>query len=325
LKTSGSADIGYIGLACLTAQINGTVDVTGTLTLGADGKFTDNTVTKGSDTWGLDAACLNISGVKVTCDGIGNVFAATLSGFGYSDFKCVNAASGGGCTCQGTINSAGGLGLLYNDLTSTGKYTTAKNTLTLGADAVALSYCVSGNQMTATPKPSSSTSTPYTGSVVLEKSVGGTGGAGGSGGKSGGGTGGAGGSGGTSQSGSGGITATAGATSAGGKSGSGGSTVSGSGGAIGGNTGGGGGGGGGGGSGGGSHADGPGDDCSQAVDNMIALCTEKTLCPTSALYCRADLITACHSFSGSSSSSSGGGSLIDCLKAATSCDAVNKC
>jgi hypothetical protein len=228
LKTSGSADIGYIGLACLTAQINGTVAVTGTLTLGADGRFTDKTVTKGSDTWGLDAACLNISGVKVTCDGIGNVFAATLSGYGYTDFTCVNAASGGGCTCQGTINSTGGLGLLYNDLTSTGRYTTSNNTLTLGTDSVALSYCVGGNQMTATPKPSSSTSTPYTGSVVLEKSGGGTGGAGGSGG--------------TSQSGSGGITATGGATSAGGKSGSGGSTVSGSGGAMGGNAGGGGGG-----------------------------------------------------------------------------------
>jgi hypothetical protein len=97
------------------------------------------------------------------------------------DFKCVNAASGGGCTCQGTINSTGGLGLLYNNLTPTGKYTTANNTLTLGDDAVALSYCVSGNQMTATPKPSSSTSTPYTGTVVLEKSGGGNGGAGGSG------------------------------------------------------------------------------------------------------------------------------------------------
>jgi hypothetical protein len=216
LKTNGSADIGYLGLACLTAQISGTVDVTGTLTLG-DGKFTDKTVTKGSDTWALDASCLNLSGTKVTCEGVSGVFAATLSSYGYSDFTCVNAASGGGCTCQGTINSTGGpggLGLLYNSLTSTGKYTTASNTLTVGDDAVAFSYCVNGNQMTVTPKPSSSTSTPYTGTVVLDG--GGTGGAGGSG--------------------SGGSATTGGATSAGGKQGSGGSTVSGSGGAVGGNT-----------------------------------------------------------------------------------------
>ena len=115
LKTSGTADISYLGLACLTAQITGTVDVTGTFTLGGDPKYpyTDKTVTKGSDSWVLDAACLNLSGTKVSCSGISDVFAAILSGFGYEEFKCVAAASGGGCTCQGKINSTGGLGLLY--------------------------------------------------------------------------------------------------------------------------------------------------------------------------------------------------------------------
>jgi hypothetical protein len=184
LKQSGTADISYLGLACLTAQINGSIEVTGTLTLGDDGKYTDKTVAKGNDSWALDAACLNLSGTKVTCEGISSVFAVTLAGYGYEDFKCVDASSGGGCTCQGTINSPGGLGLLYNDLTPSGKYTSADNTLSLG-DGLEYSYCVKGSELTVTPNPGNLNSTPYTGTVVLQNSGGGTGGAGGSGGTSG--------------------------------------------------------------------------------------------------------------------------------------------
>jgi hypothetical protein len=226
LKVSGSSDIGYLGLACTTANITGTVNVTGTLTLGTDGKYTDNTVTKGNDTWGLDPSCLNLSGTKVTCDQIRDVFAVTLSGYGYSDFQCANAASGGGCTCQGTINSTGGLGLLFNDLSATGKYTTASNTLSMG-DPITYSYCANGSQLTLTPNPGSTTSTPYTGTIVLQSSGGGNGGAGGSG------SGGA-----SSQGGSGGSTTTGGSTGSGGKTGAGGSASGGSSGATGGGPGG---------------------------------------------------------------------------------------
>ena len=181
LQISGTSDISYLGLACLTAEITGTVNVTGTLTLDADGKYTDNTVTKGSDSWALGASCLDLSGTHVGCDQISNVFAVTLSGYGYEEFKCVDAASGGGCTCQGKINSTGGLGLLYNDLTATGKYTSANNTLSIG-DALEYSYCVKGTELTVTPKPGTMNSTPYAGTVVLQNSGGGNGGAGGGGG-----------------------------------------------------------------------------------------------------------------------------------------------
>ena len=107
LKTTGTADISYLGLACLTAEITGSIDVTGTFTLGADGKYTDTTVAKGSDSWVLGAPCLELSGTKVTCSGVSSVFAATLSSYGYQDFKCVDAASGGGCTCQSPTRGTG--------------------------------------------------------------------------------------------------------------------------------------------------------------------------------------------------------------------------
>jgi hypothetical protein len=223
LKTSGTADISFLGLQCLTAEIAGTLDVTGTVTFGADGRYTDNTVATGSDSWGLDASCLNLSGTTVSCDGISYVFSAILLGYGYENFGCADAASGGGCTCQGTINSTGGLGLLYNDLTPNGNYESANNTLSLEA-VLKYSYCVNGSELTVTPNPGSMNSTPYTGTVVLQKSGGGTGGAGGSGGTS-------------SQGGRGGTTTTGGTIASGGTAGSGGSTGGGVGGARGGRTG----------------------------------------------------------------------------------------
>ena len=82
LKASGTADISYLGLACSTAEIVGSIEVTGTFTVGSDG-FTDATVAKGRDTWALGASCLELSGTKVTCAGVGSVFSSTLSSYGY--------------------------------------------------------------------------------------------------------------------------------------------------------------------------------------------------------------------------------------------------
>jgi non-reducing end alpha-L-arabinofuranosidase len=218
LKTTGTADISYLGLACLTAEITGSIDVTGTFTLGADGKFTDATVAKGSDTWALGAPCLELSGTRVTCTGVGSVFAATLSSYGYQDFKCVDAASGGGCSCQGTVNATGGLGLLYSDVSATGNYTSANNGFSLG-NGLEYTYCVNGSELTVTPMPGKTDSTPYTGTIVLQKpgGGGGTGGAGAGGAASGGaGVGGVTGS----QGGTGGTPVTGGAPSTGGRTGS---------------------------------------------------------------------------------------------------------
>ena len=212
LKTSGTADISYLGLACSTAEIAGSIDVTGTFTVGSDGKFTDATVAKGNDTWALGASCLELSGTKVTCEGVGSVFSSTLSSYGYQDFTCANAPSGGGCTCQGTVNATGGLGLLYSNVASTGAYVLTSNGFSLGT-GLDYSYCVNGNELTVTPKPGTSDSTPYTGTIVLQK-PGGTSGSGGAG-AGGSGAGGAPTGGATSGQGGSGGTSTGGATSLG--------------------------------------------------------------------------------------------------------------
>jgi hypothetical protein len=173
LKASGPADISYLGLTCVpnVATITGSASVSGTLTLGADGKYTDNTVTTGSDSWQLDRSCTILSGTKVRCESIGTIFSGSLSTFGYESFICQDAASDGGCTCQGKINQSGGMGLLYNDVMPKGKYRTAANTLTL-YDSLNYSYCVNGSEMTLSPVPGPDFSTPYKGTIVLQRSGG---------------------------------------------------------------------------------------------------------------------------------------------------------
>jgi hypothetical protein len=108
----------------------------------------------------------------VRCDGISR----PLEGLGFSSVTCVDAA-GGGCTCNGTIQHPGTMGLPSFDPQMSGGYETSGNFLTTDAvPAAKYAYCVSGNTLTVTPQ---STNPALTGTIVLEKtSTSGTGGSG---------------------------------------------------------------------------------------------------------------------------------------------------
>jgi hypothetical protein len=186
LTFDGQADIGYLGLTCVpnVATIKGTLKVTGTLTLGSDGKFKDATTTTGSEDWQMDKSCLILSGTRVKCVQIGTTFEGSLMGFGYESFTCRDASSGGGCTCADTINTdapdgrPGGMGILHNDVAIKGAYKTSGNRLMIG-DSLSYTYCVRGNEMTVSPIPIEMSATPYRGTIVLTRSVAPTGGTGG--------------------------------------------------------------------------------------------------------------------------------------------------
>jgi hypothetical protein len=177
--SSTNLDIGPAGLdplMCTNVKLRGSMNVSGTWTAHADGTYTDNTTTSGTTTVDLPAGCLNLSGTKVSCDGIAGPF----TGMGFSEVTCV-PASGGGCTCTGTIQHAGSLGLLSVDAQTAGGYTTSGSTLTTDSVPEAkYSYCVSGNTLTMMPQ---STNPTQSGTVVLTKSS--TSGAAGSGGTTG--------------------------------------------------------------------------------------------------------------------------------------------
>jgi hypothetical protein len=209
LTLSGALDIALAGLdprTCKSVTIAGSLNVTGSFTANANGTYMDATTTKGNATVNLEAGCLMLSGTTTTCAGI----SSPLSGVGFSDINCVNAASGGGCTCTGTIDHMGSIGWISPDPQKNGNYTTSGSTLTIDGSAN-YSYCVAGDQLTLGPQPTGFTTS---GTIVLQKtSSTGTAGTGGSG------SAGTGGSSATGTAGMGGSTSTGGVTGTAGQTG----------------------------------------------------------------------------------------------------------
>jgi hypothetical protein len=213
LNVSGQLDLSsFFGQGCSSAQVTGSLQVSGTWSAKSDGTYTDNTTTTGNEQLALVAACLSFSGTTITCDGVSEV----LQALGYSSVSCNAAAAAGGCNCSATVNQAGGIGVVSSSASASGSFTTSGNNLTIDTNPP-YAYCASGGKLTLTPQA------PTAGTIVLQGGAAGTAGSGGATGGSGavGGRGGAtsvgGAAGGaTGTAGAGGGTGTAGSTGAGG-------------------------------------------------------------------------------------------------------------
>ena len=160
LSLSGNMDVELIGLGCPTVPVVGSLQVTGTWIAKANGTYTDNTTTRGSITFPLGPACLTISSVQVECSRVGPVLMAQ----GWNTATCSTDASGQ-CLCSATANQAGGIGVVSMYASTSGDYTTSGSGLNTDY-SVDYWYCISGNTLTLTPKP---TILPVTGTVVLQK------------------------------------------------------------------------------------------------------------------------------------------------------------
>jgi len=230
LNVWGDYDVSLLGMGCSSVRVTGSFDVTGTWTANSDGTYTDNTVTKGTMKFPLSKACLTVSSVLTECSKMATLF--PVQGWA----KTTTCSSDGGqCNCTAQADQTGSLGVVFQNASTTGSYTSSSGGLNADGE-VDYSYCVSGDTLTLTPKP---TILPLIGTVVLQKaSSPGSGGAPGSGGKTGAGgntvgSGGAPGSGGIT-SGSGGMAGAGGSTvgsggvpGSGGKTGAGGSSATG--------------------------------------------------------------------------------------------------
>jgi len=136
---------------CRTAGISGSLHVTGSFSANADGTYTDNTTTTGTEQLTLAAACLAFSGTNITCEKV----AVPLQAVGYSSVTCQDAP-GGGCSCSATVEQQGGLGFPSADPHTSGSFATANNTLTLDGSS-AFGYCAATDKMTWTPQSQSPT------------------------------------------------------------------------------------------------------------------------------------------------------------------------
>jgi hypothetical protein len=219
LTVSGQLDLTLAGLNCPAAAITGSLHVSGTWTGNADGTYSDNTTTTGTEQFALASACLFLSGTTTTCDGISGPL---QGGLGFKSVNCTTASSGG-CTCTATVEQSGGVGLVSVVASGSGNFESSGKTVTIDTSSH-YSYCVSGSKMTWTPQPASPTTT---GTVVFQASgTSGTGGMSGTAGATGSGGGVAGNSGGMGgRVGTGGRTGSGGTTGTGGSTGAGGSTT----------------------------------------------------------------------------------------------------
>ena len=127
----------------------------------------NGTTTTGDSQIELPAECLNVSGTTTTCDRLGGA----LQALGYATVSCVNAASGGGCTCSATAAQTGGLAMLAFGAASSGMYSTASELVTTSTPTGSITdyaYCVSGDRMVMTPRTAGKTGA-LTGTIVFVK------------------------------------------------------------------------------------------------------------------------------------------------------------
>jgi hypothetical protein len=171
LKISGEIEMTTYGAKCKTAKVTGSLQVTGSFTARANKSYLDNTVTTGEEQIELEPDCLIISSTPTDCSGAAGLL---KGGLGLDSLECT-PVTGGGCTCKGTVKQDGMMGVPSGMASPDGSYKASGNVLTYD-DMLDYSYCVAGDKLTVTPKPTAPT---FTGSIVLQKSPTGTGGTGG--------------------------------------------------------------------------------------------------------------------------------------------------
>ncbi len=161
LNVTGQVALSAYGLGCPSASVTGSLSVTGTWTANANGTYSDDTTTSGSEQLTLGASCLVVSSTPVSCSGMGSYL---MSSLGYSSVTCTDAGTGG-CNCSATVQQTGGMGLVSVGPSTNGTYTTAGNVITTSSQGPQYTYCASGNSMIITPE---STSPTLAGAVTLQ-------------------------------------------------------------------------------------------------------------------------------------------------------------
>lgn len=166
LPVTGMVDLTGFGLNCTEAPTEGTLEVSGTITFGADGKITDGTTTMAQATAEIPASCLIISGTETTCDRMDD----PLKNRGYTTAECLDNAETGGCSCTASAEQTGGMAFLSIDAWTSANYAAADNTLTatVFGDPWEYAYCVEETTLTMSPQTVSKIGT-VTGTVALLK------------------------------------------------------------------------------------------------------------------------------------------------------------
>lgn len=151
LELRGEIDVLGFGLACPSARVvSGTLRVSGTWIVDANGEFVDDTTTRGTQQFELREDCVSVG---VTCDDVRRPFENAL---GYDTVDCVTNSETFGCTCVGTFEQHGGLAAISVSPLLLGSYSVTGSTLTTTDAGYETTYehCVMDDAMVLTlPMP----------------------------------------------------------------------------------------------------------------------------------------------------------------------------
>lgn len=127
-----------------TATVTASLQATGTASYAADFTYSQAFLLSGTETIGLPAACLTMSGITLTCDQLNQALAVTPLDPSLSSIHC-STAGGGGCNCVANLTAT--------TANETGTYVTAgTNLVTTPSTGTSGSsgYCVKGTRLDET-------------------------------------------------------------------------------------------------------------------------------------------------------------------------------
>jgi len=151
LQVGGVADVPNWGLGCKSLPVLGTLAVTGSFSVSSAGALVDATRTTGAFELDFDTSCLNVSGVRISCEALEGLVLA----FGYQSATCSEVQQS--CRCNASVDQLGSMGLVSAEPVTAGTVSLDSPTSFAVSDGPALgqvgeySFCAKDKRLTVTP------------------------------------------------------------------------------------------------------------------------------------------------------------------------------
>ena len=164
LNVTGEVDLTTLGMACESVPVTGHLEVTGTWTANADGTYSDQTLTSGTEQIVVPSSCLSITGTPITCAQM----AQALGYLGYVSTTCTTARDGT-CTCEADIQQSGGMGVIADVPAVHGDHSVADDMLTLTGEREDTTYAFCATSTELSVLPLSTTRGTLTGAIEFDQ------------------------------------------------------------------------------------------------------------------------------------------------------------
>jgi hypothetical protein len=165
LRVSGEADISLLGLGCGWMPLEGSLTVSGALSVTSDGAVDDRTMTVGAIEMTPPPECLEVAGALAECSRLAPIFAL----LGYQGPTCQTVE--GACRCRATVSQLGSMGVISVFPATQGQAELTKGGFSVSsADGETAQYssCTRASSLLVTPR-GGGLNGDLTGAITLER------------------------------------------------------------------------------------------------------------------------------------------------------------